>query len=74
MCMNTHRWLNQAFAVAEGYLATRIMVHCLIPLFIQMMIKVLIIVHCVVPVLVATMIVKYWCRYGYTSVIASSNR
>ena len=26
MCMNTHRWLNQAVAVAEGYLANRILV------------------------------------------------
>ena len=31
--MNTHRWLNQAFAVAEGYLANRILVHCLVPVF-----------------------------------------
>ena len=31
MCINTHHWLNQAFAVAEGYLANRILVHCLVP-------------------------------------------
>ena len=29
MCMNTHHWLNHAFAVAKGYLANLIMVHCL---------------------------------------------
>ena len=35
MCMNrnTHHWLNQAFAVAKGYLANRIMAHCLVPVF-----------------------------------------
>ena len=31
MCMNTHHWLNHAFAVAKGYLANRMMVHCLVP-------------------------------------------
>ena len=30
-CMNTHHWLNPAFAVAEGYLANRMMVHRLVP-------------------------------------------
>ena len=38
MCMNTHHWLNQAFAVAEGYLANPILLHCLVPVLIQMMI------------------------------------
>ena len=75
MCMNTHHWLNQAFAVAEGYLANRIMVHCLVPVLIKMMkVRILIIVHCLATVLIATMIVKYWCRYGYTSVITNSNK
>ena len=60
MCMNTHiTGLNEAFAVAEGYLANRIVVHCLVPVLKNMMIaKVLIIVHCLVPVLVATVIVN----------------
>ena len=59
VCMNTHNWLNQAFALAEGYLANRITVHCLVPVLIKLMIvKVLIMVHCLVPVLIATMIVK----------------
>ena len=59
MCMNTHHWLNQAFAVAQGCLANRITVHCLVPVLTKMMIvKVLIIVHCLVPILIATMIVK----------------
>ena len=31
-------WLNQAFAVAEGYLANQKMVHCLVPVLITMMI------------------------------------
>ena len=31
MCMNTHHWLNQAFAVAEGYLANRKLVQCFVP-------------------------------------------
>ena len=48
-----------AFAVAEGYLANRIMVHCLVPVLKKMMlVKILIIVNCLVPVLIATMIVK----------------
>ena len=48
--MNTHHWLNQAFAVAKGYLANRILAHCLVPVSIKMMIvKVRIIVHCLVP-------------------------
>ena len=51
-------WLNQAFAVAEGYLANRTMVHCVVPVSIKMIINVLIIVHCLVPVLIATMITK----------------
>ena len=38
MCMNTHHLLNQAFAVAEGYLANRRMVHCLVPIAIKLMI------------------------------------
>ena len=59
MCMNTHHWLNQAFAEAEGYLANRILVHCLVPVVMNMMIvEVLIIVHCLVPVPIATMIVN----------------
>ena len=60
MCMNTHHWLNQACAVAEGYLANRIMVHCLLSTNIKkmMIVKILIIVHCLVPVLIATMRVK----------------
>ena len=50
---------KQAFAVADGYLANRILVHCLVPVLTKMMIvKVLIIVHCLVPVLIATMIVN----------------
>ena len=32
MCMNTHHWLNQAFAVAEGYLANLILAQCIVPL------------------------------------------
>ena len=53
MCMNTRYWLNQAFAAAEGYLANRIVLHCLVPICsIMMIVKALIIVHCVVPVLV----------------------
>ena len=53
MCMITHRWLNQAFAVAEGYLANRILAHCLVPVLIKvMMVQVRIIVHCLVPVLI----------------------
>ena len=38
MCMNTHHWLNQAAAVAEGYLAKRIMVHCVVLILINMMV------------------------------------
>ena len=54
MCLNTHNWLNQAFAVAEGYLANRIMVHCLVPILIKMkIVKVPSIVHCLVPALIA---------------------
>ena len=31
-------WLNQAFAVVEGYLANRKLVRCLVPVLIKMMI------------------------------------
>ena len=51
-------WLTQAFAVADGYLANRKMVHCFVPVLIKMMTKTLIIVHCLVPVLLATMRIK----------------
>ena len=70
---HTHQWLNQAFAVAEGNLANRMMVHCLVAVLIQMMIvQIFIIVHCLVPVLIATTIVKVLVP-AYTSVIATSN-
>ena len=56
-----HHWLNQDFAVAEGYLANRILAYCLVPVLIKMMIvNILIIVHCLVPVLIARMIVNVW--------------
>ena len=52
-------WLNQAFAVAEGCLANRRMVHCFVPVLIKNDdSKSLLIVHCLVPVLIATMLIK----------------
>ena len=78
MCMNTHRWLSQAFAVAEGYLANRILVHCLVPVAIKMMmVKVRIMVRCLVAVLIATMIVnalvRVWIYYSVTTSRNNSN-
>ena len=32
---HTHHWLNQAFAMADGGLANRIMVHCLVPMLLK---------------------------------------